>query len=164
MTDLPIYRLERSFAAPPALVWRSWTDPDLVHRWYGPRVETVIHKMEVKPGGLWLTEMKMGGGSGYQRVEYLEVSAPDRLSWLHSTADADWNVAANPMMPDWPKTLLTHVTFAADGDRTDLTLTWTPHEATAAEIACFAGAIAGLDQGWGSGMEKLAELLAELQA
>ncbi|UUX51641.1 SRPBCC domain-containing protein [Nisaea acidiphila] len=163
MTELPTYILERSFDAPRELVWRTWTDPDLVHRWYGPGVETVIHRMDVAPGGLWLTEMKMGGGSGYQRVEYLEVEVPEKLVWLHSTADAEWNVAANPMMPDWPKTLLTTVTFAVNGPRTDLRLTWVPHEASDIEIACFAGAIEGLDRGWGSGMEKLAELLRELQ-
>ena len=68
------------------------------------------------------------------------------------------------MMPDWPRTLLTTVTFAEDGGRTRLRLTWEPHDASAAEIACFAGALAGLDKGWGAGMELLAELLAELQA
>lgn len=164
MTELPTYILERSFDAPRELVWRTWTHPNLVHRWYGPGVETVIHRMDVAPGGLWLTEMKMGGGSGYQRVEYLEVVPPERLVWLHSTADANWNVAGNPMMPDWPRTLLTTVTFSESGGKTDLRLTWIPHEASDAEIACFAGAIAGLDRGWGTGMVKLAQILAELQA
>ena len=66
MTDLPIYVLERTFAAPRALVWRTWTDPQLLSRWYGPNVETIIHRLDVKPGGLWLNEMKMGGRSSYQ--------------------------------------------------------------------------------------------------
>ncbi|WP_245484999.1 hypothetical protein [Ciceribacter ferrooxidans] len=33
----------------------------MLARWYGPEVETVIHKIDVTPGGLWLNEMKMGG-------------------------------------------------------------------------------------------------------
>jgi len=161
---LPEFVLERRFNAPRALVWRSWTEPDLLARWYGPGVETVIHKLDVKPGGLWLNEMRMGGGSHYQRVEYTEVVAPERLVWLHSVSDGDWNIAANPMMPDWPRVLLTTVTFEESDGHTDVRLIWTPHEASKAEIACFAGAIAGLDKGWGKGMELLAELLAELQA
>ena len=36
--------------------------------------------------------------------------------------------------------------------------------ASAAEIACFAEAMAGADKGWASGMDLLEELLAELQA
>ena len=68
------------------------------------------------------------------------------------------------MMPDWPRALLTTVTFEDDGGQTKLRLTWVPHEATEAELARFSGALAGMDKGWGAGMELLAELLAELQA
>lgn len=161
---LPEFVLERRFNAPRALVWRSWTEPELLSRWYGPGVETVIHQLDVKPGGLWLNEMRMGGGSHYQRVEYTEVIAPEKLVWLHSVSDGDWNIASNPMMPDWPRVLLTTVTFEEADGQTDVRLIWTPHEATEAEIDCFAGAIAGLDKGWGKGMELLGELLAELQA
>ena len=164
MSDLPTYVLERVFDAPRELVWKTWTDPELLPRWYGPRVETIVHRLELKPGGLWLGEMRWDGKSNYQRVEYTEVTPPERLVWLHSVADADWNIVANSMMADWPRALLTTVTFAEDGGQTKLRLTWVPHGASAAEIACFAGALAGMDKGWGAGMELLAELLAELQA
>lgn len=164
MSELPVYVLERVFDAPRELVWKTWTDPELLPRWYGPNVETIVHRLDVTPGGLWLGEMKWGDNSHFQRVEYTEVDAPSRLVWLHSNCDADWNVTANPMMPDWPRVLLTTVTFEEEGDQTRMRLTWIPHEASEAEIACFAAAIEGMDKGWGSGMELLAELLAELQA
>lgn len=169
MNDVPTYVLEREFDAPRELVWKTWTDPELVARWYGPNVETIVHKMETKPGGLWLVEMKWGDASKgvtsrYERIEYTEVTPPSRLVWLQSVTDADSNWAPNPMMPDWPRVLLTVVTFEADGDRTKLRLTWTPHEASEAERACFAGAMANLDKGWGAGMAVLEDLLAELQA
>lgn len=164
MSELPTYVLEREFDAPAELVWKTWTDAELLPRWYGPRVETIIHQLDVKPGGLWLNEMKWDGNSNYQRVEYTEVSPPNRLVWLHSMSDAEWNVVANPMMPDWPLVLLTTVTFEETGGRTKMRLTWVPHEASEAELACFAAAIGGMDKGWGAGMELLTALLAELQA
>ncbi len=164
MSDLPTYELERVFDAPRALVWKTWTDPELLPRWYGPKVETIVHRLEVKPGGLWLGEMRWGGNSHYQRVEYTEVIPPERLVWLHAVSDADWNVIANPMMPDWPQILLTTVTFEEEAAQTKLRLTWVPHEASQAEIACFAAALEGMDKGWAAGMALLAELLAELQA
>jgi len=37
MSELPAYRLERTFDAPRELVWKTWTDPALLPRWYGPR-------------------------------------------------------------------------------------------------------------------------------
>ena len=163
MSELPTYVLEREFDAPCELVWRTWTEPELLNRWYGPGVETVIHKLDVKPGGLRLNEMKWGGKSNYQRVEYTEVVPPARLVWLHSMADADWNVVANPMMADWPLVLLTTVTFVEEGGKTKMRLTWVPHEASEAEIACFGAALAGMDKGWAAGMDILAEILAELQ-
>ena len=81
MSDLPTYALDRVFDAPRELVWKTWTDPKLLPRWYGPRVETIVHRLELKPGGLWLVEMRMGGRSMYQRVEYTEVR-PARMAGL----------------------------------------------------------------------------------
>lgn len=68
------------------------------------------------------------------------------------------------MMKDWPRVLHTVVTFEDQGEQTKLRLTWTPYEASDAELACFAGAVANLDKGWCSSMTVLEELLAELQA
>ena len=157
------FEMHRQFAAPPALVWRTWTEPDLVERWYGPGVDTVIHTFEPKVGGLWLNEMRMGERSMYQRMEYTEVTPTSKLVMLMSNSDSDWNVITSPMMPDWPRTLLTTVTFDAEGDGTKLTLTWEPHDATDAERAAFQGALGDLDKGWGAGMDIIAEILAELQ-
>jgi len=103
------------------------------------------------------------GRYSYQRTQYTEVVVPERLVCLMANADAEWNVAPNPMMPDWPRIFLTVVTFEEQGGRTLMRLTWTPHEATAAEVACFAGAMDGMGKGWSAGMKVLEELLAELQ-
>lgn len=162
-SNLPMYVLERMFDAPRELVWKAWTDPELLSRWYGPRVETIVHRLDLRPGGLWLVEMKWGGKSSYQRVEYTEVVSRERLVWLHSNSDAAWNIAPSQMMANWPLTLLTTVTFETVGTKTKVRLTWVPHHASDAEIACFAAAIGGLDKGWGAGMDLLAKLLSELQ-
>ena len=61
------------------------------------------------------------------------------------------------MMADWPRVLLTTVTFEEEGAQTRMRLTWVPHEASDAETACFAAAMGGMDKGWGAGMELLAE-------
>ena len=164
MSDLPVFVMEREFDAPRELVWRTWTEAEHLSHWYGPGVETVIHELNVTPGGHWLNEMKMDERSGYQKAEYTEVDAPARLVMLMSNTDADWNLAPNPMMPDWPATLLTVVTFEAIGARTRMRLEWSPHEATAAEIACFANAVDNLGKGWGAGMDLLEQLLTNLQA
>lgn len=165
MSDLPEYILDRTFDAPREMVWRAWTDPELLNRWYGPGAETIIHKFDLKPGGMWLNEMKWGGNSNYQKVVFQEVVEKEKMVWHHyASTDSDWNSAPNPMMADWPKLLLTTVVFEDDGDKTNVRLTQTPLDATAAEITCFADAMSNMDKGWGSGYAIMDELFAELQA
>ena len=162
MTDLPEYRIDRHFAAPRPLVWRTWTEPDLLHRWYGPGVETVIHGYDLRPGGMWRNEMKFGEKSDLSRMVFQDIVPEEKLVWHHSSTDRDWNVVANPMMPDWPRVLLTTVTFADDDAGTKVTLTQVPVDASEAEIACFAKMMRGMDNGWGAGFKVIDEVLAEL--
>lgn len=165
MSELPEYVVDREFDAPREMVWRAWTDPELLARWYGPGVETIIHKFDLKPGGEWLNEMKWGENSMLSKVVFNEIAPPERLVWHHySSTDSKWNTISNPKMPDWPRVLLTTVTFADNGSRTKVRLSWVPYEATDAEIACFAGAMDGFGKGWGAGFAIIDELLAELQA
>ena len=67
-------------------------------------------------------------------------------------------------MADWPRALLTTVLFEDMGDKTNVRLSQVPLEATDAEIACFAGAMANMDKGWGAGYAIMDELFVELQA
>ncbi len=164
MSEIPEYRLERIFEAPRELVWRAWTDPELLHRWYGPGIETIIHKFDLKPGGSWLNEMKWGGNSDFSKMVFQEVTPPSMLVWHHSSSDSDWNIITSPMMADWPRILLTTVMFEDMRNRTNVRLTQVPIEATDAEIACFAAKMAGMDKGWGSGYAIMDELFVELQA
>ncbi len=164
MSEIPEYKLERIFEAPRELVWRAWTDPELLHRWYGPGIETIIHKFDLKPGGSWLNEMKWGGNSDFSKMVFQKVTPPSMLVWRHSSSDSDWNIITSPMMADWPRVLLTTVIFEDKGDRTNVRLTQVPIEATDAEIACFAAKMAGMDKGWGSGYAIMDELFVELQA
>ena len=164
MTDLPEFIIDREFDAPRAMVWKAWTDPELLSEWYGPRVDTIIHKFDLKPGGVWLNEMKMGDTSDLSKMIFQEVVPEEKLVWHHSSSDADWNIISNPMMPDWPRVLLTTVTFENAGSGTKVRLVWTPLDATDAEIACFAGAMEGFGSGWGAGFTIMDEILARLQA
>lgn len=104
MSELPVYIFNRCFDAPLPKVWRAWTDPDLLAIWYGPGVETVIHEFDLRPGGVWRNEMKWGEKSDFSRMNFVAVEDQARLVWNHHPTDANWNISANPMMPDWRRT------------------------------------------------------------
>ncbi len=165
MSDSPEFILDRIFDAPREMVWRAWTDPKLLARWYGPGVETVIHKFDLKPGGEWLNEMKMGENSMLSKAIFKEIKPLERLVWHHhSSTDKQWNTVSNPKMPDWPAVLLTTVTFEDEGAKTKVRLVWEPYEASEAEIACFASVVANMGKGWEGGYAVMDEIFAELQA
>ncbi len=165
MSELPEYIFDRVFNAPREMVWRAWTDPELLQRWYGPGVETIIHKFDLEPGGMWLNEMKWGENSMLSKVVFKEITPLERLVWHHhSSTDRQWNTISNPKMPDWPQVLLTTVTFEDEGGKTNVRLVWVPFEATDAEISCFSGAVSNMGKGWESGFAIMDEILAELQA
>lgn len=164
MSDIPEYVFDRVFDAPCEMVWQAWTDPELLSRWYGPGVETIIHKYDLKPGGMWLNEMKWGDKSDLSKMVFQEVVPQQKLVWHHSSTDAEWNVISSLMMADWPRVLLTTVTFEDQGDKTNVRLSQIPIDATDAEIACFANMMAGMSKGWGSGYAIMDEIFVELQA
>lgn len=164
MSELPEYQLDRIFDVPREMVWRAWTDPELLSRWYGPGAETIIHKFDLKPRGLWLNEMRWGDNSHFQKVIFQEVMPPSKLVWHHHfSTDADWNDIANPMMANWPRLLLTTVIFEDMEDKTKVRLTQVPIGATDVEITYFAQTMANMDKGWGSGYAIMDELFVELQ-
>ena len=163
MSEKTEYVLERTFDAPRDMVWRAWTDPELLSRWYGPGIETIIHDFDLQPGGAWLNEMRWGENADFSKMVFQEVTQAEKLVWHHSSTDADWNIISSPMMADWPRVLLTTVTFEDLGDKTNVRLSQIPMDATDAEIACFAAMMDGMSKGWGGGYKIIDEILKELQ-
>ncbi len=164
-TELPQFVLDRAFEAPVDLVWRAWTDPELLHRWYGPGVDTRVHHYDLREGGEFRYEMVMKNGfSMHGKFIYEAIEAPSLLRFQNMMTDEAGNAMRSPRAPDWPLVLMTTVTFAADGDRTNLRLVWQPHEAEPFEIEGFRAKVDGMGGGWGAGFRIIDEILAELQS
>ncbi|MCA9062509.1 MAG: SRPBCC domain-containing protein [Planctomycetaceae bacterium] len=71
----------RTVNAPRVLVWKAWTDPSHVGRWWGPAgFTTTTHSMDFRPGGSWRYTMHGPDGQDYDnRIDYLEIVEPSRL-------------------------------------------------------------------------------------
>lgn len=76
----------RVFDAPPELVWRAWTNPEHVVKWWGPRgFTTTIQEMDVRPGGVWRLVMHGPDGTDYpNRTVFTEVVPPRRLAYTNA--------------------------------------------------------------------------------
>ncbi|WP_329485800.1 SRPBCC family protein [Kitasatospora sp. NBC_01246] len=62
---LPVIRIVREFDAPPARVFRAWTEPELVARWLGPRDRVMkIDTWDARTGGSYRYSALAGDGAG----------------------------------------------------------------------------------------------------
>lgn len=73
--------MTREFNAPRELLFKAFTDPDLVPKWWGPySVNTVVDQMEVRIGGIWRYIQRDEDGNEYAfRGVYHDIAAPERL-------------------------------------------------------------------------------------
>jgi uncharacterized protein YndB with AHSA1/START domain len=69
------------FEAPRELVFRAFTDPDLIPKWWGPsRLTTTVDTMDVRPGGAWRFVQRDAEGNEFAfHGEYREVVPPERV-------------------------------------------------------------------------------------
>jgi len=74
---------ERTFSATVEQVWKAFTDPTLVPRWWGPHgTTTVVAEMDVRPGGKWRYVSSAPDRDDVAFYgEYLTVEPPARFEW-----------------------------------------------------------------------------------
>jgi uncharacterized protein YndB with AHSA1/START domain len=121
-TDKP-FVISRDFDAPRDLVWKSWTEPERLKHWWGPK-GFVVHtcKVDLRPGGRFHYGMSAPDGSDmWGRFVYREIDPPRRLVFITSFSDPDGGLTRHPGHLHWPLQLLSTVTFRKAGNRTTVT-------------------------------------------
>ena len=85
--------------APPASVYRAWTEPSILKRWFAPRPWTTPRaKMDVRPGGASLIVMRSPEGQEEPCPGvYLEVVPNERLVFTDAYTSA-WVPSQKPFM------------------------------------------------------------------
>src|ERR1700754_1451865 len=73
--------ITRAFDAPPDLVYKAWTTPELVERWWaGRRGKTTSVELDLRVGGRWRYVLTANGGFEVAfNGEYLEIVPEERL-------------------------------------------------------------------------------------
>ncbi len=122
----------RTFNAPVEMVWKVWTDPELVKRWWGPKhFISPVAKIDFREGGNSLVSMlspiEMGGQEWYSIWEYVKIIPLKSIEFIQSLSDKDGN-KTHPtkvgMPSDFPMNIRTVVTFRELGNsKTEMTVT-----------------------------------------
>lgn len=120
----------RVFNAPLELVWKAFTDPELVMRWWGPdKFTSPSAKIDFHEGKSSVVCMRapkeFGGQDWYNVWTYKKIIPLERIEYIQNLSDENGNIV-DPIklgMPaDFPKDTETIVTFKKLGaDKAELT-------------------------------------------
>ena len=142
--DAPLeLRLQRRFDAPVERVWRAWTDPQALMRWFGPAETRQVLQAEtdVRVGGAYLVAFATEDGrEHYASGRYQEVEPRRRLVFTWAWRDT----------PE--ETSLITLEFTPAGTGTELAFLQTPFVDQATRD--------GHEHGWAGAMGRLADHLA----
>lgn len=146
--------LERVIDAPPALVYRCWTEPALMVKWFTPRPwSTVKVENDVRAGGSSLVVMRSPEGEEFPNFGiYLDVVPNKKIVFTDAFTSA-W------IPKDGAPFFVGEVTFeeTADGK--------TNYKAVArhwTQEACDQHAKMGFHEGWGKAADQLQDLARTL--
>ncbi len=126
--DLVVTRI---IDAPLELVWKAWTEPEHIMRWWGPKHYTSPScKVDLREGGKYIFCMRApkdhGGQDMYTAGVYKKIVPMKYLEFTQGLSDKDGN-PIDPiqvgMPPDFPEEIRTTIVFEAKGNMTELTIT-----------------------------------------
>jgi uncharacterized protein YndB with AHSA1/START domain len=148
--------ITRIFDAPRGRVWKAWTEPDLMKRWWGPKGFTSPYcEIDFRIGGKFLSSMRSPEDKEYWSTGvYREIIPLERIVCTNSFADEKGNVVPAThygMSADFALEMLVTVTFDEDDGKTTLTLQHVGIPAGAERDGAYVG--------WNQSLDKLAEVL-----
>jgi uncharacterized protein YndB with AHSA1/START domain len=137
---------EREFEAPRELVWKMWTDPDEIARWWGPEGFTTPRESieyDVRPGGVARLTMVGPDVTEYPNDGHFGiVEPPARLSFYEEEVDSEMIESAESTIEF----------IELDENRTRVVITQ--------RLVCADELVEMAKSGWNSQMDKLERLLA----
>ena len=139
--------ITRTFDAPRALVWKAWTDPAHVMKWWGPNgFSNSSCESELLVGGRFHLNMCAPDGNSYPcNGIYREIREPERIVY---DSEADESHPCGAGLP--PRSLVT-ITFVEHDNKTTLTL----HTRFETVVRKDAANQAGYSISWGQALERL---------
>ncbi len=148
--------ITRIIDAPRELVFKLWTDPEHLMRWWAPlNCTTPYCTTDLRKGGVFHFCIRTADGQeAWGKGVYEEIVEPERIVYIDSFADDKGNTITAEefgITSDLPTEARVTVTFEEYEGKTKLTL----HHAISESIAADTGAL----QGWNQMLDRLAEEL-----
>ena len=155
--------IRREFDAPLDRVWRAWTEPERMAKWWGPRdFDIVSLKLDLRPGGACHYLLRSPGGHDmWGKLTYREIVPMQKLVFVVAFSDEAGGITRHPLNEGWPLQIFSTVTFSERGGRTTITVHWVPYEATDDERKVFEEGKDSMQAGWTGTLDRLQAFLAK---
>lgn len=162
-TPDPEFVFTRVFDAPRDLVWKAFTEPERLMRWWGPKgFKMLACKVDLRSSGVFHYGMRMPNGHEmWGQWVYREIVPPERLVTVVSFTDPEGNIVRHPMSAVWPLEVLHTMTLSEHDGKTTLTVHAVPINATEEERTTFAAGLKSMDAGFTGTLDQLAAYLAK---
>lgn len=150
---------ERIIDVPPHLVWRAWTEPELMKQWFCPQPWKTIHaEVDVRPGGIFHTVMQSPEGKEFPGTGcYLETLKNERIVWTNALLPGFRPAMKNAPCGDDTEFMFTaKVEFTPHGDNGSRYRATVIH---ADEDGCKKHAAMGFEAGWGVALDQLVAMV-----
>jgi len=145
--------LERVVEVSRELVWRAWTEPEHLMKWFTPMPwKTVECDIDLRPGGLFRTVMRSPEGQDFPNLGcYLEVIKNERLVWTNALEAGFRPASAAEATSCGPFLFTGIISIEAHGKGTKYTAIALHGD----EAASKQHAEMGFQDGWGTALEQL---------
>lgn len=157
------FTISHTFDVPREVMWRAWSERDQLMKWFGPKGVSVAQAtLDFRPDGLFHYSMRLPDGKAmWGKFVYREIEPPRHIVWVNSFSDENRGISRHPMMPSWPREMLSTATFTEQGARTTVTIEWVPINPTKEELETFNSNLESMQKGWAGTFEQLGEYLRE---
>lgn len=147
--------------APHDVVWDAWTKDGQLEKWFGPvGLPIFSSRLEFEEGGLFLYGLKTpDGGEMWGKWNFQKISAPHSFTFLFHFSNAQGEITRHPWSDHWPLEVISTILLKEIGDKTEITVEWSPVNATAIEEKTFSDAIDGMKLGWSGTFSQLDKFL-----
>lgn len=157
--------IKREFNAPKEVVFNAFASAEALGEWWGPPgLPITVMKFEFKTDGVFHYKADMQGQVVFGRFVYRQIRKYDLIEFISSFSDENCGITRAPFNEKFPLEIFNHFEFTEQDNKTTITLSGHPVNATKDESQFYAHMSANLQQGLAGTFNQLENYLSKIKA
>jgi len=154
--------ITREFNAPKEIVFNAFANAEALAEWWGPPgVPITVVKFDFKTNGVFHYKTDMQGQIAFGKFVYKQIQKYDIIEFISSFSDENCGIIRAPFSDKFPLEIFNHIKFTEQNNKTTITLSGHPVNATEDELQFFSQISAGMQQGFAGTFNQLENYLSK---